>query len=204
MSLLREELVPAREGRAWVVKRGERIRFVDVEGGQIGDLVVFNADNIRERFNQSRTRSNQGKFLISTGDHLYSKFNNIMLTIVEDTYGTHDLQYGMCSRFVYQRTKHSLAEGFPVGGPLGRPEVGCWEILTETMKPWDVPAEDVPDPLNLFQTLDFDFENGRFALAEGRSKPGDHVDMVAGMDVIAALSACPVTGRPLRVEIYET
>ena len=72
------------------------------------------------------------------------------------------------------------------------------------MKSWDVPAEDVPDPLNLFQTLDFDFENGRFALAEARSKPGDHVDMVAGMDVIAALSACPVTGRPLRVEIYET
>ena len=61
MSLLREELVPAREGRAWVVKRGERIRFVDVEGGQIGDLVVFNADNIRERFNQSRTRSQSGK-----------------------------------------------------------------------------------------------------------------------------------------------
>ncbi|MDP7385296.1 MAG: urea carboxylase-associated family protein, partial [Nitrospinota bacterium] len=143
------------------------------------------------------------KYLISTGDHLYSKFNNIMLTIVEDTYGIHDLQYGMCSRFVYQRESHSFAEGFTVGGALGRPEVGCWEILTEALKPWNIPAEDIPDPLNLFQTVDFVPEEGRFALADGRSQPGDYVDCVAEMDALCALSACPATGGPLRVRIYE-
>jgi uncharacterized protein YcgI (DUF1989 family) len=203
MNVLKDETIPARRGGAWIVKKGRRIRFIDVEGGQIGDLVLFNANDLSERFNQSRTRSNPGKYLISTGDHLYSKSNNIMLTIVEDTYGIHDLQYGMCSRFVYQRESHSFAEGFTVGGALGRPEVGCWEILTETLKPWNIPAEDIPDPLNLFQTVDFVPEEGRFALAEGRSRPGDYVDCVAEMDVLCALSACPATGGPLRVQIYD-
>ena len=203
MNVLKDETVSARRGGAWIVKKGQHIRFIDVEGGQIGDLVLFNSNDLSERFNQSRTRSNPGKYLISTGDHLYSKFNNIMLTIVEDTYGIHDLQYGMCSRFVYQRESHSFAEGFTVGGALGRPEVGCWEILTEALKPWNIPAEDIPDPLNLFQTVDFVPEEGRFALADGRSQPGDYVDCVAEMDALCALSACPATGGPLRVRIYE-
>ena len=85
MNVLKDETVSARRGGAWIVKKGQHIRFIDVEGGQIGDLVLFNANDLSERFNQSRTRSNPGKYLISTGDHLYSKFNNIMLTIVEDT-----------------------------------------------------------------------------------------------------------------------
>ena len=39
---------------------------------------------------------------------------------------------------------------------------------------------------------------------DGRSKPGDYVDMVAVMDTLCATSACPSTGRPLRVQVYET
>ncbi|MBI2881141.1 MAG: urea carboxylase-associated family protein [Candidatus Tectomicrobia bacterium] len=202
MNILKDETLPARGGGAWILKKGQRIRVIDMEGEQIGDFVAFNAANLRERFNQARTRSNSGKFLISTGDHLYSKSNNVMLTIVEDTYGIHDLQYGMCSEFVYKRERHSYAEGFVVGGSLGRPTVGCWEILTEALKPWDIPPEDIPDPLNLFQTVDFDIRSGTFALAEGRSQPGDHVVLVAQMDVLCALSACPATGHPLRVQIF--
>ena len=40
------------------------------------------------------------KLFISTGDTLFSKRNNPLLTIVEDTFteGRHDLQKGMCSR----------------------------------------------------------------------------------------------------------
>ncbi len=203
MNILAEELVPARKGGAWIVKRGQHIRFIDVDGGQIGDLVTFNANDLRERFNQARTRANPGKIFISTGDHLYSKSNNVMLTIVEDTYGIHDLQYGMCSRWVYQREHHSFVEGFTVGGPLGRPDFGCWEVLTEALKPWNIPPEDIPDPLNLFQTVDIDSGTGKIKLVEGRSKPGDYVDFVAEMDTLCALSACPSTGKPLQVQVYE-
>jgi len=49
------------------VKKGQHARVIDVEGGQIDDFVVFHAHNLRERFNQARTKADQGKIFISTG-----------------------------------------------------------------------------------------------------------------------------------------
>lgn len=204
MKVLSDVVVPARSGKGFVVKKGQRIRVIEVDGGQIGDFVVFNEQNLRERFNQARTKSNQGKIFITTGDKLYSKFNNVLMTITEDTYGIHDLQYGMCSRWIYESGQyHSFMEKFTIGGPLGVPSWGCWENLTEALKGWNIPPEDIPDPLNIFQTVEIDLRTGRMGIVNGRSKPGDSITFLAEMDCLAALSACPSTGRPLRVQVYE-
>ena len=64
MKILTDVVVPARSGRAFLVKKGQHIRVIEVEGGQIGDFVVFNANNLRERFNQARTKADQGLSLI--------------------------------------------------------------------------------------------------------------------------------------------
>lgn len=204
MKLLTDTVVPARTGKAFVVKKGQHIRVMEVEGGQIGDFVAFNAQNLRERFSQARTKANQGKIRITAGDKLYSKSNTVLLTIVEDTYGIHDLQYGMCSRWIFESPDYrGFASTLEVGGPLGRPSWGCWENLTEALKEWKIPPEDIPDPLNLFQTVEIDVKTGRMGIVPGRSKPGDFVDFRAEIDCLTALSACPSTGRPLRVQVYE-
>ncbi len=169
--------------------------------------MCFNADNLAERFSQARTKANQGKFTITTGDHLYSRDNNVMLTIVEDTYRDHDLQWGMCSAWVFENVRrkyHGMAETFSVGGPLGGPPFGCYEVLQKALKPWAISPENIPDPFNIFQTMDIQMAQRRLAIVNGRSKPGDYVDMVATMDTLCAASACPSTGRPLRVQVYET
>jgi uncharacterized protein YcgI (DUF1989 family) len=205
--MIADDLVPARQGGAWLVNRGQHIRVIDVEGAQICDFVCFNADNLAERFSQARTKANQGKFTITTGDHLYSRDNNVMLTIVEDTYGDHDLQWGMCSAWVFENVRrkyHGMAETFSVGGPLGSPPFGCYEVLQKALKPWAISPENIPDPFNIFQTMDIQMAQRRLAIVNGRSKPGDYVDMVATMDTLCAASACPSTGRPLRIQVYET
>lgn len=204
MKVLRDEVVPARRGGAWVVKKGQHIRVIEVEGGQIGDFVTFNAHNLRERFSQARTKANQGKLFISTGDPLYTRDNHILLTIAEDTYGHHDLQYGMCSRWTFESPDHHGRTGrFTLGGPLGPPDFGCYEILSEVLRPWKILPEDIPDPMNLFQTLEIDWKTGRMGIVDGRSRPGDYIDFAAKMDVLCGLSACPSTGKPLRVLLYE-
>jgi uncharacterized protein YcgI (DUF1989 family) len=205
--MIADDLIPARQGGAWLVNRGQHIRVIDVEGGQICDFVCFNADKLTERFSQARTKANQGKFTISTGDHLYSRDNNVMLTIVDDTYRDHDLQWGMCSAWVFENVRrkyHGMAETFSVGGPLGSPPFGCYEVLQKALKPWAISPENIPDPFNIFQTMDIQMAQRRLAIVNGRSKPGDYVDMVAVMDTLCAASACPSTGRPLRVQVYET
>ena len=97
MSMLMSRVVAKNSGAAFEVLKGQRIR---IAGQSIVDFVAFNLRDLTERFDQARTKTNQVKIFISTGDVLYSKRNNPMMTIVEDTFteGRHDLQKGMCSR----------------------------------------------------------------------------------------------------------
>lgn len=208
INIIEDVTLAGREGGAWLLKEGQHIRVIDVEGGPIGDFVCFNANKLSERFSQARTKANQGKFLLAVGDHLYSRDNNPILTITADTYGIHDLQYGMCSAWVFQNFADKDYHGFSqtsmgVGGPLGVPPFGCYEVLQKALKDWPIEAQDIPDPLNLFQTLEYDVDKGSFVLVDGRSKPGDYIDFVAAMDALCALSACPSMGRALRVQVYD-
>jgi len=53
-------------------------------------------------------------------------------------------------------------------------------------------------------------EDGRMAIVDGVSKPGDYIDLRAEMDVLAVLSNCPQINNPandynptpIRVVIY--
>ena len=109
------EVIPKNSGKAFVLKKGQRIH---IEGRSIVDFVAFNLDNLKERFDQARTKTNQAKIFISTGDRLFSKLNNIMLTIVADTFteGRHDLQKGMCSRKRFEMVASGAGRRDFVGG----------------------------------------------------------------------------------------
>ena len=206
MNMLHDVEIPAREGGAWVVREGQNLKVIDVDGGCICDFVCFNAHKLQERFSQARTKANQGKILLSVGDHLYTRDNTVLLTITEDTYGIHDMEYGMCSAWVYQnmgRDYDSLDEGFKIGGPLGYPSFGCYEVLQKALADYPIEPENIPETLNLFQTLEFKMPAGTFRTQEGPSKPGDYIEFVAKMDTLCAVSACPAAGRPLRIQVYE-
>jgi len=211
MVLLQSEVVPKNSGKAFIVKKGQRLR---VAGRTVVDFVAFNLYNLRERFDQARTKTNQVKIFISTGDQLVSKLNNPLLTIVEDTFkeGKHDLQKGMCSKKRFElvakgAAKRVFAEGVDMNPqkPEDIPDHGCLENLTEALKSWDIPPEDIPSPFNIFQTMRIDPETGAMFDTMIRPKDEAHVDFRAEMDCLVAVSACPQSGRgeAIRVEIFE-
>ncbi len=94
MKLIQDVVIAKNTGRTFTLKKGQHIRVI---GESTADFLPFNLDNLRERFNQARTKVEQLKIFLSTGDRLISKFSDDMLTIVEDTFkeGTHDLRKGM-------------------------------------------------------------------------------------------------------------
>ncbi|MGH7825709.1 MAG: DUF1989 domain-containing protein [Candidatus Binatia bacterium] len=211
MAVLQTEVVPKNSGRAYVVKKGQRLR---IAGKSIVDFVAFNLDDLNERFDQARTKTNQAKIFISTADTLFSKRNNPMLTIVEDTFkaGRHDLQKGMCSRKRFEmvaqgRAKRVFAEGVDINPKTSEeiPDHGCWENLSAAVKPWNVAPDDVPSPFNIFQCMRIDPETGIMYDTMIRPKEEAHVDFRAEMDCLVAVSACPESGRgqEIRVEIYD-
>ena len=113
MGIVKVDVIPRNRGKAFVVKRGQCVRVI---ARTVVDCVVFNLDNLRDRFDQARTRCHNGKIFISTGDQLYSKLlNRPMMTIVEDMYtGRHDLQYGTCSKLSYNTIFEQVKAGHPI------------------------------------------------------------------------------------------
>ena len=212
MAVLETRMVEKNSGAAVEVKKGQRLR---IAGKSIVDFVAFNLHDLSERFDQARTKTNQVKIFISTGDVLYSKRNNPMLTIIEDTFaeGRHDLQKGMCSRkrfeMVAQGTaKRVFAEGVDINPkkPEEIPDHGCWENLSNALKPWNISPDDVPSPFNIFQCMRIDPETGIMYDTMIRPKDEAKVDFRAEMDCLVAVSACPESGRgsAIRIEIIDT
>jgi uncharacterized protein len=211
MAILKIKVVPKNSGAAFDVKQGQRLR---VAGKSIVDFVAFSLSDLAERFDQARTKTNQVKIFITTGDILYSKRNNPMLRIVEDTFkeGRHDLQKGMCSRKRFEmvaegKSRRVFAEGVDIN-PTKREEIpdhGCWENLSAAVKPWKILPDDIPSPFNIFQCMRIDPETG--AMYDTMIRPNDeaHIDFRAEMDLLVAVSACPESGRgqAIRVEIYD-
>ena len=211
MAILKSQVVAKNSGAAFEVLKGQRIR---VAGRSIVDFVAFNLRDLTERFDQARTKTNQVKIFISTGDVLYSKRNIPMMTIVADTFveGRHDLQKGMCSRKRFEmvaqgQSKRVFAEGVDINPKTAEeiPTHGCWENLSGAVKAWNITPDDVPSPFNIFQCMRIDADTGVMYDTMVRPKDEAHVDFRAEMDLLVAASACPESGRgqAIRVEIYD-
>jgi uncharacterized protein YcgI (DUF1989 family) len=86
LSKVAELTVPPREAKAFEVPAGHFFRIVSVEGPQVGDLNLWNAHDLTERFYSGKTRALHATHL-STGDRLWSTFPTLrpMATITHDT-----------------------------------------------------------------------------------------------------------------------
>jgi uncharacterized protein len=211
MTVLQSVVVPKNSGHSFAVKKGQVLR---VAGRTVVDFVAFNLHNLCERFDQARTKTNQVKIFISTGDQLFSKLNNPLLTIVEDSFreGKHDLQKGMCSKKRFELIAKGLAqrkfaEGVDLNPqrPEDIPDHGCWENLIDALKCYGIADEDIPSPLNIWQTMKIDPETGAMLDTTIRPKEEAHIDFRAEMDCLVAVSACPQSGRgeAIRIEVFE-
>jgi hypothetical protein len=182
--------------RAFTVSAGQRVRIVDVAGGQPGDLVAFNAHDLAERFSQARTRVENRTCRVRAGHQLWSEAQppRVMFSITDATVGDHDLLYTPCCRY-------ALAKRFGVSRD------GCLEHLAVALAPWRISIAQVPDPLNLFFHVEVNTD-GSLRIGTPSSRPGDVVELRAEMDALIAVSTCsvPIPGRdnsPYTIEVWD-
>lgn len=178
-------VIPPLSARAFTLARGQHIRVTDSAGGQPGDLVAFNAQDLAERFSQSRTRVENRVYRVTTGHALWTNAvpPRILLTIVADTSANHDLLYTPCNRYALKKR-------------FGVDRNGCQENLAASLAPWNVKLEDIPDPLNLFFNVIAN-PQGAIAMGNHQSRPGDFIELRAEMDCLLAISTCsvPIPGQ---------
>ena len=206
MEKINEVHVPHNTGWAGELKQDQVIR---ISATTTVDFVCLRRQNLRERFDQARTKVYNMKLFITTGDKLMGRNNQYMMTILADGFkeGTHDLQKGMCSGYRFQLAKQEgrLGEYYP--RQISEiPDHGCYENLSKVLAPFGIIPEDIPSPFNLNQHMKIDGVTGRMEHTQVRPRPGNYMELRAEMDLLVALSACldlPVGGQPVDVLIYE-
>lgn len=187
-------IVPPGGGAGTRLRRGERLRVIDTEGGQSGDLVAYAADG-SERLSNGRTFDYGGKLYLSTGDVLWSDRSNPMLTIVADDVGRHDFLYASCSLEMY-RKQYAVTGQHP----------NCHDNLLAALRELGLDPGPLPTAFNFFMNVAIDAD-GRLSFAPPRSRAGDAFVVRAEMDLAVALSACPAStcngGAPPRPIAFE-
>jgi uncharacterized protein YcgI (DUF1989 family) len=212
--------VPPREARCFRARAGQLIRIRSVEGPQVGDLNMWSAADLSERFYSGKTRALHGTH-VTTGDRLWSSFPSLrpMATVVRDTldwygidaYGAavHDVIGTRCDPY----THALLSDG-------GQYHHCCHSNLTralahETGLPLAEAERHVHDVLNVFMCTGFSRDTGQYIMKASPVRPGDHLDLLAEIDLLGALSACPggdcgaehssdaASCHPLLVEVFD-
>ena len=129
---------------------------------------------------------------------LYSKLPamNVMFTVLSERDDMFWLSPGRCNRFTYEQR-----------GIKGHNN--CQEILAELIKPYEMTAFDVPEVLNIFMNAVYQ-KDGTYKFIPAAKEKGDYVDLLANMDCLVGISACPGSGsyndfqaKPIGVQILE-
>jgi len=176
----KEFLIEARTGRAFVLKKGQNIRVIDVEGRQVADLVAFKAKEYGEKLSTGATIDANGSLKLNQGDFLFSNYYNKMLKVVLDTVGRHDLLHPACSPAMY-RYQYRISVPHP----------NCRDNLAEALKPYGLAEVEIPIPFNIFMNTVI-LPDGTVRVEEPLSRADDFIDLEAQMDLIVAVSACSV------------
>ena len=219
MKLVETIIIPPREAKTFEVPAGHFFRIVSVDGPQVGDLNLWNKDNINEHFFSGKTRALYGTH-VSTGDRLYSNlpFLRPMATITHDTldwYGwdddggsVHDVIGTRCDPYTHmalndEEYHHCCHSNL------------CRALSNHQQKTISQIESKVHDVLNVFMCTGFTKETHQYFMKASPVRPDDFIEFFAEINLVGGLSACPggdcssshssdsAKCYPLKVEIYQ-
>ena len=178
-----DTVVPACEPWSARIQKGGRLRLIDLEGRQAVDFLCYDAADPTDRYNAANTIKLNHNIYLGEGCVLWSMRARKMMTIVEDTCGSHDTLYGCCSIEIdevrYGKTNTR----------------GCQSNFEAELAKHGLGAKDMAANVNFFMYVPV-AADGAVAIAEGLSKAGDYVDLRAEMDVLVVISNCPERDNP--------
>jgi len=195
MDKVSELRVEPRDGETFEVPAGYFFRIVSVEGPQVGDLNLWNAVDLSERFFSGKTRQLHASH-VSTGDRLWSTMPGLrpLATITHDTLdwygwdedgaGVHDVIGTRCDPYT-----NFMLKGVDY-------DHCCHSNLTRALAASKsiTPGEAEPhvhDVLNVFMCTGFTRDTQQYFMKASPVRPGDFIEFFAEIDLLGALSTCP-------------
>ena len=219
MRKIDEVTVAPRDGDCFEVPAGCFFRIVSVDGPQVGDLNLWNAQDLGERFFSGKTRQLHATH-VSTGDRLWSSLPGLrpLATITHDTLdwygwdadggGIHDVIGTRCDPYTNYMLK-SVDYHYCCHSNLTR------ALAAKTGLALAEAELHVHDVLNVFMCTGFTRDTHQYFMKASPVRPGDFIEFFAEIDLLGALSTCPggdcgsshsddkTPCYPLKVEIFE-
>lgn len=208
-----------RDAASFRVDAGQFFRIMSVDGPQVGDLNLWNAHDLSERFYSGKTRALHGTHL-TEGERLWSSFPYLrpMATITKDTLGWYGMDAFGGSVHDVIGTRCDPYTGNLLSG--SQYHHCCHSNLTRALADaTDLSLAEaethVHDVLNVFMCTGFTRDTGQYFMKASPVRPGDYIEFFAEIDLLGALSACPggdcsaehssnaAACYPLVVEIYQ-
>ena len=216
----KEIIIPPRDAKTFEVRNGEFFRIESIEGPQVGDLNLFNLENLNEKFYSGKTRALYGTHL-SIGDKMFSSFPYLrsLATITWDTLDWYDYDEdgGSVHDVIGTRCDPYTSKLFS-GNDY---HYCCHSNLTRALVKekkiiLDEAEKIVHDVLNVFMLTGFTNETKQYFMKASPVRPGDYLEFFAEINLLGALSACPggdcglehssdeAKCYPLKVSIWQT
>jgi uncharacterized protein len=193
------ETVPGGWYANYRLKRGERLRILSPEGKSAVALLAWNGADTSERLNHADTIKIQWTAALGKGRLLFSDMGRVLLSIIEDTSGAHDV----------------LAGGLNAAGVIRK--YGNDPRLRNTRTNFVLAASkfgldprDIPPFISFFAPVAV-ADDGTLSWQQDARKPGDFVELRAEMDLLIAISNCPhpldpaktYTAAPIDVSVLQ-
>ncbi|VXB89387.1 Urea carboxylase-related aminomethyltransferase [Arthrobacter sp. 9AX] len=180
-----DEFVEARGPWSAVVKAGDVLTIVDLEGNQAVDCLLYGAGDTAVRYSAAATIAAQQSIVLTTGSVLRAETGAPLMTVVADEVGVHDTIGGACSQESntlrygqHTREQHACVENFLIEGSR-----------------WGLGKRDLVSNINWFMNVPVD-PDGALGIVDGLSAPGKRVALKAEVDTLVLVSNCPQVNNP--------
>ena len=195
MTKITELIIPPRDAMTFDVPAGHFFRIVSVEGSQVGDLNLWNASDLTERFYSGKTRALHASH-VTTGDWLWSTFPGFrpMATITHDTLdwygwdedgaGVHDIIGTRCDPYTNFMLK-GVEYHYCCHSNLTRALAASKNLTLAEAE------SHVHDVLNVFMCTGYTLDTHQYFMKASPARPGDYIEFFAEIDLLGALSTCP-------------
>jgi urea carboxylase-associated protein 2 len=179
--LWEETLAPGGYG-ARELRRGSRLRLIDLDGDACVSLLLFNAERPIERLNVADTIKLQWQAYPGAGSLLLSDMGRALASLIEDTAGTHDVFCGTSNVHTHAAKYGDGSNAGPYPNGRDRLALGAGKL--------GLARRDVHPCVNLFKGVRV-AADGALTLQAGPFAPGRQVTLRCEMNLFVVLANCP-------------
>ncbi|MEO0027400.1 MAG: hypothetical protein RL716_731 [Actinomycetota bacterium] len=183
--IVSREIVAPRGPWSALVKAGQVLTIVDLDGNQAIDFLAYDANDFELSYSAQATLQGQNSVFLTTGSILRDNESNPLMTIVADDCGRHDTLGGACSK-----ESNTLRYGFHTYS-----QHACVENFLAEGTIHGLGKRHLVSNINWFMNVPVD-PDGALGIVDGISAPGLAVALRAEKDTLVLVSNCPQINNP--------